>query len=177
MAILNTVVMALALVLLSPFALATQKLDEIYNYYALPQTLGSSGQPTVEQFAAIRASGFDVVVNLAMPDSENALAEEGKFVSENSMTYIHIPVPWDAPKVDHLAQFFGVMDAMTNQGKKVWVHCAANYRASAFSYKYLTLLKGMTAKNASTPLLKAWLPQMDENWRRIYDLTVSEIVL
>ena len=108
MANLNTLVMALALVLLSPFAVATQKLDEIYNY-ALPQTLGSSGQTTVEQFAAIRASGFDVVVNLAMPDSENALAEEGKFVSENSMTYIHIPVPWDAPKVDHLAQFFGVM--------------------------------------------------------------------
>ena len=175
MANLNTVVMALALVLLSPLALAIQKLDEVYNYYALPQTLGSSGQPNAEQFAAIRAAGFDVVVNLAMPDSENALAEEGKFVSENSMTYIHIPVPWDAPKVDHLAQFFGVMDAMTNQGKKVWVHCAANYRASVFSYKYLTLLKGMTAKNASTPLLKAWLPQMDENWRRIYDLTAAEI--
>jgi hypothetical protein len=33
----------------------------------------------------------------------------------------------------------------------------------------------MTAKNASTPLLKAWLPQMDENWRRIYDLTAAEI--
>ena len=175
MANLNTVVMALALVLLSPLALATQELDEIYNYYALPQTLGSSGQPTAEQFAAIRAAGFDVVVNLAMPDSENALAEEGKFVSENSMTYIHIPVPWDAPKADHLAQFFGVMDAMTNQGKKVWVHCAANYRASAFSYKYLTLQKGMTAKDASTPLLTAWLPQMDENWRRIYDLTTAEI--
>ena len=175
MANLNTLVMALALVLLSPFAVATQKLDEIYNYYALPQTLGSSGQPTVEQFAAIRASGFDVVVNLAMPDSENALAEEGKFVSENSMTYIHIPVPWDAPKVDHLAQFLGVMDAMTNQGKKVWVHCAANYRASAFSYKYLTMQKGRTDKDASTPLLTAWLPQMDENWRRIYDLTAAEI--
>jgi hypothetical protein len=67
------------------------------------------------------------------------------------------------------------MDAMTNQGKKVWVHCAANYRASAFSYKYLTLQKGMADKDASTPLLTAWLPQMDENWRRIYDLTAAEI--
>ena len=67
------------------------------------------------------------------------------------------------------------MDAMTSQGKKVWVHGAANYRASAFSYKYLTLQKGMADKDASTPLLTAWLPQMDENWRRIYDLTAAEI--
>ena len=78
MANLNTVVMALALALLSPLALATQELDEIYNYHALPQTLGSSGQPTPEQFAAIRAAGFDVVVNLAMPDSEKSRALLGQ---------------------------------------------------------------------------------------------------
>ena len=162
-------------VLTLPLASADSAVSSIYRYHPLPENLGSSGQPNAEQVAAIRAEGFDVVINLAMPDSENAIANEGRMVSENAMTYVHIPVPWDAPRADHLAQFFGVMDAMTNQGKKVWVHCAANYRASAFSYKYLTLQKGMADKDASTPLLTAWLPQMDENWRRIYDLTAAEI--
>ena len=158
-----------------PLASADNALSRIYNYHALPENLGSSGQPTAEQFATIRAAGYEVVINLAMPDSENAIADEGRMVSENGMTYVHIPVPWDAPKADHLAQFFGVMDTMTSQGKQVWVHCAANYRASAFSYKYLTLQKGMTASSASTPLLTAWLAQMDDNWRSIYDLTAAEI--
>ena len=130
-------------VLTHPLASADSAVSSIYHYHPLPENLGSSGQPTAEQFAAIRAEGFDVVINLAMPDSENAIADEGRMVSENAMTYVHIPVPWDAPRTDHLAQFFGVMDAMTNQGKKVWVHCAANYRASVFSYKYLTLQKGI----------------------------------
>ena len=70
---------------------------EIYNYYPLPNGLGSSGQPHPPQFADIRAAGFNVVVNLAMPTSDNALAEEGRLVSETGMTYVHIPVPWEAP--------------------------------------------------------------------------------
>jgi hypothetical protein len=77
---------------------AVSAVSSIYHYHPLPENLGSSGQPTAEQFAAIRAEGFDVVINLAMPDSENAIAEEGRMVSENAMTYVHIPVPWDAPK-------------------------------------------------------------------------------
>ena len=40
--------------------------NEIYNYYPLPNGLGSSG-PSPPQFADIRAAGFNVVVNLAMP--------------------------------------------------------------------------------------------------------------
>jgi hypothetical protein len=37
------------------------------------------------------------VINLAMPNSENAIPEEGYIVTARSMTYVHIPVPFDAP--------------------------------------------------------------------------------
>ena len=138
-------------------------------------SLGTSGQPTVDQFTAIRAAGYDVVVNLAMPDSDNAIANEGAVVSENGMTYVHIPVPWDAPDANHLAQFLGVMDAMLAQNKKVWVHCAANYRASAFTYKYLTMNQGLSEPESTTPLLTGWLPFMDKAWQGIIQLTPSEV--
>lgn len=166
---------AVACCLASHVSLADNPLTDIYNYYPMPDGLGSSGQPTSTQFADIRAAGFDVVLNLAMPTSDNALAEEGRLVSETGMTYVHIPVPWEAPNSEHLKQFFAVLDAMRTQEQQVWVHCAANYRASAFVYKYLTLKRGLSAKQASTPLLTQWLPQMDENWRTIYDLRTADL--
>ena len=159
----------------SPLSVAQASIDEISNYFALPMSLGTSGQPTVDQFTAIRAAGYDVVVNLAMPDSDNAIANEGAVVSENGMTYVHIPVPWDAPDANHLAQFFGVMDAMLAQDKNVWVHCAANYRASAFTYKYLTMNQGLSEPESTTPLLTGWLPFMDKAWQGIIQMTPSEV--
>jgi protein tyrosine phosphatase (PTP) superfamily phosphohydrolase (DUF442 family) len=155
-------------------AMNTNNSTDIYNYYAMPEDLGTSGQPTPEQFAAIRSAGFDAVINLAMPNSDNALADEGRLVADQGMTYINIPVPWESPNAQHLQQFLGVMDALRGQGMQVWVHCAANYRASAFTYQYLTQRKGYSAEEASTPLLKAWLPDMDDNWRQIYDMTSAE---
>ena len=172
---LNVWIVAVACCLASPLSLADSALTDIYNYYPMPDGLGSSGQPSPTQFADIRAAGFDVVLNLAMPTSENALAEEGRLVSETGMTYVHIPVPWEAPNSAHLRQFFAVVDAMRAQDQEVWVHCAANYRASAFVYKYLTLKKGMSPEQASTPLLTQWLPEMDENWQNIYDLSAREL--
>ena len=71
-----------------PLASAENALSSIYNYHALPENLGSSGQPTGEQFATIRAAGYEVVINLAMPDSENAIADEGRMVSELSLIHI-----------------------------------------------------------------------------------------
>lgn len=172
---INAWVLAMAFALIAPATFADNPVNEIYNYYPLPQQLGTSGQPTPEQFARIKAEGFDVVINLAMPTSQDALADEGRLVSDAGMTYVHIPVPWEAPNSDHLEQFFGIMNAMLDQDKKVWVHCAANYRASAFAYKYLTQAKGVAPEQASTPLLKTWLPQMDPSWRAIYDLTTTAI--
>ncbi|MEC8347264.1 MAG: hypothetical protein VXZ70_04475, partial [Pseudomonadota bacterium] len=54
-------------VLTLPLASADSAVSSIYRYHPLPENLGSSGQPNAEQFAAIRAEGFDVVINLAMP--------------------------------------------------------------------------------------------------------------
>ena len=163
--------------LASPASFAGEPIESIQNYFPLPLSIGTSGQPTTEQFKDIQAAGFDVVVNLAMPDSDNALTNEGALVSENGMTYVHIPVPWDAPDANHLAQFFGAMDAILAQDKKVWVHCAANYRASAFTYKYLTMSQGLSEPESTTPLLTKWLPYMDKAWQGIMQMTPSDIAV
>lgn len=150
-------------------------LESVLNFFPITETVGTAGQPTKTQFSDIKSADFSVVVNLNMPNSENALSEEGDIVSSLGMTYIHIPVPWDAPSSSHVKQFFAVMDAMEATGDKVFVHCAANYRVSAFMYKYLTLKKQFSSDRATSPVLKRWLPVMDDNWKSIMKLTAKQI--
>jgi protein tyrosine phosphatase (PTP) superfamily phosphohydrolase (DUF442 family) len=52
-------------------------LEQIYNYEKVTEQIGSSGQPTRDQFALIKDAGYDAVVNLALPTSDTALPDEG----------------------------------------------------------------------------------------------------
>ena len=98
--------MILTWLLASQASLAGDPINDIQNTFA-PSFNWYVRATHNEQFKDIQAAGFDVVVNLAMPDSDNALTNEGAVVSENGMTYVHIPVPWDAPDANHIAQFLG----------------------------------------------------------------------
>ena len=87
------------------FAGDEDELETILNFHLMTNTIGTAGQPTKTQFEDVRNANFSVVVNLAMPDSPNALPDEGMVVSSLDITYIHIPVPWDAPSVSHVEVF------------------------------------------------------------------------
>lgn len=136
----------------------------ILNQYEVSDEITTSGQPAEEEFATISDSGHDVVINLAMPDHENSIPNEGEIVTALGMTYIHIPVPFDAPKEHHYEMFCGYMDALKD--KKVWVHCIVNARVSAFLFRYLPSHRGYSKVQATTPVLEAWLPQMDKAWSK-----------
>ena len=69
----------------------------IINEFQITPTICSSGQPTEDQFKRIASLGYDCVVNLAMPDHERSIDREGSIVTSLGMTYVHLPVPFDAP--------------------------------------------------------------------------------
>jgi len=135
----------------------------ILNTHQFSDTVCSSGQPTQQQFDEIAAAGYKAVINLAMPDNEHAIPSEGSLVSSLGMTYIHIPVPFDAPTEAHFEAFSGYMNTLKEQ--KVWVHCVVNARVSAFLYRYLQDEKGLTPAESTSPILTAWLPKMDLVWK------------
>lgn len=110
-----------------------------------------------------------------MHNSDNALLNEGNIVASLNMKYVHLPVPFESPSPSHVRDFFSIMGAF--EGKKIFVHCVANARVSAFMYQYLTLKKGLDTNIATSPILEKWLPSMDENWKSIIGLTISEIEL
>ncbi len=147
-----------------------EPLQAITNYIQLTDRVGTSGQPSPEQFADIAAAGYGTVINLAMADSEHAVPSEGSIVAGLGMRYVHIPVPFDAPSAQDLEDFCGIMATLRTQ--KVWVHCAVNARVSAFMYQYLTQEKGFAPDDATTPLLTKWRPKMDRAWQEFMAIKI-----
>ena len=147
--------------------------EDILNFHEMTDNIAIGGQPTVSQLAQVADAGYSVVVNLAMHDSDNAIPEEGSVTASLGMSYIHIPVPSDAPTSTHVRKFFNVMDAF--DGEKIFVHCVVSGRVSAFMNRYMMLRKGASAEQATSPLLQRWLPAMEEPWTSIMKLEFDDI--
>jgi protein tyrosine phosphatase (PTP) superfamily phosphohydrolase (DUF442 family) len=137
-------------------------LVEIYNFHAISERLGTAGQPTEEQFRAVRDTGFEAVINLALPTSDNALADEGSIVTGLGMSYVHIPVDFKTPTSQDFHTFCRLMAAF--DGRRVLVHCAANKRVSAFVFLYRVLFQRTAIPDAEQDLHAIWQP--DEVWSR-----------
>lgn len=159
----------LTLALVFQIAAATSadgSLSQIHNYVRISDRLATSGQMTYEQIEDIADAGFEVVVNLA-PAREERNGREGFLVAERGMTYVNIPVEWQQPTLQDLDMFFAVMDA--NRDRKVFVHCFANMRASAFTYLYRTLALG-EGDAAARPAMEAiWDPATQAQWKEFLE--------
>jgi protein tyrosine phosphatase (PTP) superfamily phosphohydrolase (DUF442 family) len=130
--------------------------EQVLNYLCISEHIGTAGQPLEDQFADIKASGYEVVINLAMPDSTNALPNEAELVIEQGMDYVHIPVLWEDPKDDDLDRFF---EAMAHyRDRRAFVHCALNWRVSCFVYLYRVIRLGVRGEVASETLFEIWEP-------------------
>jgi protein tyrosine phosphatase (PTP) superfamily phosphohydrolase (DUF442 family) len=139
--------------------------QEILNFLQLDEFIGTGGQPTAQQFNFLQEAAYRVVINLALPSSENALTNEGSLVTGLGMTYIHIPVVWEKPKMEDFNQFAQIMQAL--QGTKVFIHCARNMRVSCFMYLYRTIYQQVPHNIARRDLLQIWRP--NETWQAFID--------
>ena len=140
----------------------TSGIEDIRDFRLISPTLGTSGMPREAHIPAIRAAGFEVVINLALPTSEGAIAHESNLVARDGMAYFQIPVQFDAPTATDFDLFCGLMRAC--EGRCTFVHCAANKRVSAFVYLYRVLRQGVPEEQARRDLHAIWTP--DDVWGR-----------
>ena len=140
----------------SPHRFTRKSLSSIFNYLPINGQLSTSGQTTEGQFAGIKAAGFDVVINLAPHDTENSLRDEAAVVNQLAMNYIHIPVNFSKPSERKFGLFIDAMAQSKN--KKIWLHCAANMRASAFLFRYRRDILKEDTSTARLDLDKIWQP-------------------
>ena len=141
-------------------------LESIYNYLKVNDRWATSGQPEADEFDLIKAAGYDCVINLA-PTSvlENSLQSEAEIVTDLGMEYLHLPVDFARPSEQKFAQFVQAMNQ--RQTQKVWVHCAANMRVSAFTYRYHVPYLGEPPVLAQQRLHKIWHPK--GVWKRFIE--------
>jgi protein tyrosine phosphatase (PTP) superfamily phosphohydrolase (DUF442 family) len=150
--------------------LVGESLESIFNFLALSETLITAGQPTEQQLAMVKKSGYQIVVNLALGSAHNALADERSTVESLGMSYVHIPVEFDRPTVEDFDKFCNLMKE--NGGQPLLVHCAANFRVSAFMYLYRRIYLGWGGDNATTDLRKIWTP--NAVWQQFIDETLDQ---
>jgi protein tyrosine phosphatase (PTP) superfamily phosphohydrolase (DUF442 family) len=141
---------------------------DIRGFLRLDDRIATSGMPLPEHFAAMRGAGFEVVINLAVPTSDNAIANEGELVAQQGMTYVHIPVNFERPTTANFDTFSRVMDIFAD--RKVFVHCAANMRVSAFMYLYRVRKDPGCEAQAIADMHKIWRP--DGVWKDFIEAQV-----
>lgn len=154
-----------------PFLNTADHIDGIYNYVAIDGLFPTSGQPSESQLALIAEAGYETVINLA-PSSvfENAVLDEADILRGLGVRYVHIPVNFNNPTDEDFASFRQAVERA--DPSKLWVHCAANMRVSAFVYRYRREVLGAARPAARRDLEKLWEPY--GVWKRFVDRSDSE---
>jgi len=128
--------------------------EEIYNYRSVDDRISTGGQPTREQLRSAADEGFTTVVNLATGDARLSLDEEAELARSLGMAYHHIPVAWENPQESDFAAFEAVMQA--GPADKILIHCAANFRVTAFYSLYALKHLGWTEAQADEFRASIW---------------------
>lgn len=141
-------------------------LAEIHRFLLIDDHLATAGQPKEKGLAAVAEAGFEIVINLALHDDPRySLADEAGTVTALGMDYVHIPVPFKTPQRADLERFFDAMDE--HAGRKLFLHCASNYRVPVFLALYRILRLGWSRDVALARMREAWEP--DEVWQGFID--------
>jgi len=128
----------------------------IRAWQRIDQTLTTSGRLTEADAVLLADLGVRHVINLAMVDHPEALADEAAVLAGHGMAYSHIPVPFDAPGDDHFAAFCALL---ATAQRPLHVHCIMNWRVSAFLYRYHRDVLAMPEAQARALMERQWSPE------------------
>lgn len=145
-----------------------ESLNDIFNFIQLDDRVATSGQPTEAQFSLVKEAGYTTVINLAPKSHENALGNEDEILERMGIRYIHLPVIFTNPTREDFDRFVDAFESCDDD--RIWVHCAANMRVSAFFFKYRTERLGWSSDEAETDLYRIWEPgKVMSVWQEFID--------
>jgi protein tyrosine phosphatase (PTP) superfamily phosphohydrolase (DUF442 family) len=135
------------------------------NLVEISPRLVTSGQPSAEMLANLKAQGFDAVVYLAPPTVMDAVRDEPLIVARQGLTFINIPIQFDHPTESDFETFAGVLRGLSD--RKVLVHCQINLRASSMVFLYRTVVLKEDPRQAYEAVSKVWSPTGP--WRKLLE--------
>src|SRR5262249_22234359 len=104
--------------------------------------------------------GYDAVVNLGLLDPRYCLPDEAGLAALLGLAYRHIPVVFDAPAPEDFDAFVRAMDELAD--RKVFVHCAANFRVTSFIALYGERRLGWSREQADAHARTFW--PLNDTW-------------
>ena len=143
-------------------ASAAMSVEEIKNFAAIDGRVGTAGQPSEDELRDVAADGYQAVINLGLLNPEYCLPDEAGLAASLGLAYRHLPVVFDAPTLADFDAFVTGMDAWAD--KRVFVHCAANFRVSAFMAVYGEMRLGWTREHADRHARSQWEP--NRTWQQ-----------
>ena len=105
-----------------------------YNFKEVNELVSCSGTLMKVSLQSLADENYEAVINLLPDDAEYAVQGEKNEIEGLGIQYEHIPVAWDGPGSSDFEAFESAMAAI--KGKKVHIHCAANFRVTAFYAVY-----------------------------------------
>ena len=140
-------------------------IESSYNFRKLSGKLTTSGVVSEDTLKSLSEEGYEAVVNLLPQSNEHAVPEEKEIIESQGIFYVHIPVDFAAPTKVDLEEFISQLDNMSN--KKMHIHCAANWRVSAF-YSVYAVSKGIWSSDAAKEFIAGlWNPSEYPVWQKL----------
>ena len=148
--------------------------EGIYNFRRADDQFITGGQPNEMQLKAAAQEGVRVVINLATIDPRYSLPDEEATVTSLGMKYHHIPVVWDHPTDADFTAFERVMKDIG--AEPTLVHCAANYRATAFYSLYAEKHFGWSKERGQEFRASIWRDSSKfPEWQALIERTEAQI--
>ncbi|NKB15737.1 MAG: hypothetical protein HC774_00540 [Sphingomonadales bacterium] len=142
---------------------------DIRNWQRRADGITTSGKLERSDPARLAAIGVRHVVNLALADHPEALADEAVLMAAQGIAYTHIPVPFDAPTPSHVA---ALEQALAAHPGPAHVHCIMNWRVTAFFY-LIDRASGVPEIEARARMAVVWNPLEDKSapevWRALLE--------
>jgi len=140
----------------------SEAVERSFNFRRIDERLTTSGLVPPDALAELGRDGVDAVIDLLPATVEHAVAGEDEMVRAQAIDYVAIPVDFDAPTRADFDAFVRAMDE--HAGQRVHVHCAANYRVSAFYALYAERSGHWTRERADAFVADLWSPAEHAPW-------------
>ncbi|MCW8932582.1 MAG: protein tyrosine phosphatase family protein [Gammaproteobacteria bacterium] len=144
-------------------------IESIYNFKKISSLIATAGQPDEDELHDIAQAGYEVVINLGLHDAEYSIPNEKKILAQYKINYVHLPVSFQAPKLNQYYDFEKILTSISN--KKIFIHCAANKRVSVFIALYQVLVMKLPLQEVRENIYSIWQP--DDVWEQFISSVIS----